>query len=307
MTNPQQNERKIGAHVSAAGGIDKAVQRASDIGCNSVQIFSGSPRVWAKPPLENQPAEALWTEQERLSISPVFTHALYLVNLASDKEESRQKSIDSLTYEMQFDAKIKGAGIIVHLGSHQGRGWDSAKQDVVKAIATIIENSPDNATFLIENSAGQNGKLCSDLSEIRWLIDQVKSDQLGWCFDTCHAFNAGYLLSQKSKVTFDTEMKKFSTVESNVNSERIFADTTIDSLDLWKELKCIHVNDSRDPFASGKDRHENLGDGSIPMEDFATFLNLPQLTHIPLILEVPGLDGNGPDAENVKRLQKILE
>lgn len=287
---------KIGAHVSAAGGIDKAILRASEIGCNCVQIFSGSPRIWRKPALEAQPVKQLFAEQEQYVITPIFTHALYLVNLASDKQENVQKSVDSIIYELKFDALINGAGVVVHLGSHTGRGWEAVKHQVADRISEILSQTPKNSTLLIENSAGQNGKLCSDLAEIRWLLDTVKSDRLGWCLDTCHAHAAGYALAANSELLQDDQNTK----------EKVLTEV-IKDLDLWSSLKVIHVNDSRDAFDSGRDRHDNLGDGNIPAIDFKYFLNLPQTAQIPFILEVPGIDGNGPDAENVRRLQALLE
>ena len=124
--------RKVGAHVSASGGLHKAVERAKDIGANCVQLFSGSPRVWKRKSLAEIDTKKMFSKQKELSISPVFTHALYLVNLASDKPELLRKSFDTLQYELEFDSHIEGAGIIVHLGSHQGRGWDAVKEQVAK-------------------------------------------------------------------------------------------------------------------------------------------------------------------------------
>lgn len=283
--------RKLGAHVSAAGGVDKAIERVHAIGGNCVQVFSASPRVWQKPKLEMFDTEKLFAKQKELEVTPILTHALYLVNLASDNPASLEKSIKALTYELQFDSLVKGGGVVVHLGSHQGRGWNHDKEQVARSVENILKNTPEDSTFLIENSAGQNGKLTTDFGDIRWLMDQIKSPRLGWCFDTCHAFSAGYQLNPKSKLT-----------EGSIG----VVEQEIDRLELWSPLRCIHVNDSRDPFASHKDRHENLGDGSIPTEDFSHFLNLEKLKKVPLIMEVPGIDGEGPDKANMDRLKKLV-
>jgi len=231
--------KNIGAHVSAAGGIENTPKRAADIGCNSIQLFSGSPRVWRKPDLAKHNTDKFFSEMKKNGILSVFTHAIYLVNLASDKPELIEKSLATLKYDMSFDGLVKGSGVIVHLGSHQGRGWEAVRNQVAAHVKEVIATSPKEATFLIENSAGQKGKLCSDLSEIRWLLDEVDSPQLGWCFDTCHGFTAGYSLNS-------------STID------------IISELELWSTLKCIHVNDSRDEFGSGRDRHANLGEVNIP-------------------------------------------
>lgn len=300
----KKTSRFLGAHVSASGGLAKALDRAVAIGANTLQLFSGSPRVWKRKDLTAFNTEKLFSKIQENSFGPIITHSLYLVNLASDKTDLVEKSVMLLKYDMAFDAMIGGAGIVVHLGSHQGRGWDVVRDQVAAKIAEIITDSPANSTFLIENSAGQKGKLCSDLAEIRWLIDAVRAQlpkahhqQLGWCFDTCHAFAAGYPLAPDSDCLADSG--------SLLDQTKPPAGQVISELELWPDLKCVHVNDSKDPFDSGRDRHQNLGQGSIPVADFQHFLNLPELIelNIPLILEVPGLDGNGPDKPNLDLLK----
>lgn len=295
-------KRSIGAHVSAAGGHDKAIERAAAIGCNCVQVFSGSPRGWQRPNLNAINTEKLFAKQQELYVEPIFTHALYLINLTADKTEILAKSVDTLKKELVFDAHIGGAGVVVHLGSHLGNGWAQVSQSLVERLTVVLKETPANSTLLIENSAGQQGKLCSDLSEIRWLLDElekvgqfVSQGRLGWCFDTCHAWAAGYYLGSDLPKTTD-----------NKNTPLGSAPQTISELELWQWLKVIHVNDSRDPFASGRDRHANIGEGTIPHGDLEHFLNLPELQNIPMITEVPGFAGNGPDAENIARIAKML-
>ncbi len=277
--------RKIGAHVSAAGGVDKAIERAHEIGANCVQVFSGSPRVWQRPSLEKIDAEKIFSKQKELSVQPIFTHALYLINLASDNPELVRKSTEAIKFDLAFDAKVKGAGVIVHTGSHQGRGWESCRESLAKLISQVLKETPAESHLLIENAAAHNGKIGGDLTEIRWLCDAVGSSRLGWCVDTCHAFTAGYAVGKDG--------------EKNLLAE-------IERLHLHKNLHCVHVNDSRDPFNSGRDRHANIGDGLIPEEDLKYFLNYPLIADVPLILEVPGIDNEGPDAENIQRLKKIV-
>ncbi len=289
--------RHIGAHVSAAGGVDKAIERAHNIGANCVQVFSGSPRVWQRPNLDVVDAEKVFSKQKELSVQPIFTHALYLVNLASENPELVKKSIEAIVFDLKFDAKLNGGGVIVHLGSHQGRGWDAVKEQVAQKIGEIITQSPKEAHFLMENAAGQNGKIGGNLEELKWLLETVASDQLGWCFDTCHGFASGYALG-KDVGTFDDTSKNIRTASALQEIER---------LKMWDELRCIHVNDSRDPFASGRDRHANLGDGIIPTEDLRYFLNHDLINDKPLILEVPGLEDEGPDAENINRLKALVQ
>ena len=158
--------RRIGAHLSVAGGLLQAAQNAMTMGANCLQVFSGSPRVWARKPIDSFPYDMFITFCKDHDFGPVFTHALYLINLASDTPDLLTKSIGVLKYDLEFDARIHGGGVIVHLGSHQGRGFAASKEQVVKALKEILDSTPKSSTFLIENSAGQNGKLCSYLKEL---------------------------------------------------------------------------------------------------------------------------------------------
>lgn len=283
--------REVGGHVSAAGGIELAIERAAEIGGNCVQVFSGSPRVWARPELSRFDAKKIAAKRAEKGIGSIITHSLYLVNLASENPELITKSMTALAFDLKFDAHISGNGVVVHVGSHKGAGWVACREEVRKHIQTLVDEAPEGATFLIENAASPNGKIGGKLEEVQWLINEIDSPKLGWCFDTCHAFTAGYGLG-KSQPTGSALPRT--------------AAEEIDHLGLWSTLKCVHVNDSRDPFGSGRDRHENLGNGLIPQEDMEYFLNLPQLEHVPLILEVPGLEQLGPDAANITRLKKLI-
>lgn len=274
------NQLLIGGHVSSAGGIANAPQRARAIGANCAQIFSASPRIWARSPIKATEVDQFNLNKKQFGIVRTVIHAIYLVNLASQNPELVQKSKSVIEYDLNLDAEIGGSGVVVHLGSHQGLGFEAVKKQVVRQISEILDQTPGNSTFLIENSAGQKGKLVSDLGEIKWILDQVGSTRLGWCLDTCHAHAAGYLMD-------------------------IF--TKIGSLQLWDSLKVVHVNDSKDPFGSGRDRHENLLDGTIGESAFSNFFSEAKIRALPLILEVPGVDGkSGPDGENIKRLERLV-
>ncbi|MFH1966959.1 MAG: deoxyribonuclease IV [Patescibacteria group bacterium] len=304
-------QRKIGAHVSTAGGVELAFERASIIGCNCVQIFSGSPRVWVKKPLDQHNWAKIRSESQRYAVSPVFTHAIYLANLASDRPDLIQKSVQTLTYDLKFDALIGRGGVAVHLGSHQGRGWLAVRDQLIKLILGLLQSTPVGSRLLVENSAGQQGKVCSDLADIRWLLDEVElvwqsrsleknhglmKNRLGWCFDTCHAFATGYYLGHKPpRLEGQSAMFEDRVVGSALQ--------IITKLKLWSSLKMIHVNDSRDLFASGRDRHANLGEGKIDKRDLQYFLNYRQVKRIPLVLEVPGEGKKGPNKANVDRLK----
>ncbi len=283
---------QVGGHVSMSGGLAKAVERAAEIGGNTMQIFSGSPRSWRRKDLSKWQPKKMFAKMKELGVKSVFTHALYLVNLASDNDELREKSVRALIYDLQFDSLVQGSGVVVHLGSHQGRGWGAVKEQLVEKIKYILQQTPTDSQLLIENSAGQNGKIASDLAEIRWLLDAVDSPRLGWCLDTCHAFAAGYLLAPTKNNLWEKQAR------GEVLKE-------IQELDLAERLKCIHVNDSKVKFNSGTDRHENIGAGEIPEKMLKEFLQADLIAGIPLITEVPGFAGKGPDKENVERIREM--
>lgn len=288
--------KRIGAHVSCSGGYLNGLKKAESIGANCMQIFSDSPQTWFRRPLDSENLTDFAQATSDADKKPIFTHAMYLLNLASGNPDSLQKSIDVLKHDLLFDSLIQGSGVVVHLGSHLGQGWDRVKGRVRDSITEILEETPENSTFLIENSAGQNGKLSSDFAEIRWLLDEIKSPRLGWCLDTCHAFAAGLSFG-------DLELVRDITGKLGETGQ---LSTAIAQYNLWDSLKCVHVNNSKDLFGSGRDRHENILEGNIPLSWLQTFLNQKELQQVPFILEVPGADGKGPDAENVKQLTKLI-
>lgn len=277
----------IGAHVSTQGGIQNGPKRAKEIGCNAVQIFSGSPQMWPKRPVTDEMVAEFLAESKKHGIEANVIHALYLVNLATEKPDLLEKCTSAIGADLALCAKIRSHGVVVHVGSHQGRGWESVREQVAREIAKLVEHAPDNGIFLIENAAGQEGKIGSDLREIRWLLDTVKGgEKLGWCIDSCHAYAAGY-----SFVPMEGEKYLFD---------------TISELNLADALRVVHVNDSRDEYVSHKDRHANLLEGQIGEANLRAFLTNPVFSGKPFILEVPGGEGTGPDKQNVEKLRNLL-
>lgn len=277
----------IGAHVSTAGGTEKAMARAAALGANCIQIFSGSPRFWKRSPLAQLNVDIVSSEQKKYGVEKIFIHALYLANLATDKPELAEKSVAALIYDLGFASRIGASGVVVHIGSHQGRGWAAVRELIAMRLGKILAATPTDSVLLIENSAGQKGKVNSDLAEIRWLLDQVDSPRLGWCLDTCHAFSAGYGFTpdQTGQELLSQAIAKYK---------------------LWPSLKMIHVNESKGRLGGGIDRHANLGEGLITDSGLKRFLGEPEVQSIPLILEVPGRDGNGPDKPNLDRLKALV-
>lgn len=277
--------RRIGGHVGISGGIHNAISSTLSIGGNAMQIFAGSPRVWAR---SLYPADvALNFQQLVLSndLNPVYIHALYLTNLASDNPEILSKSIQALTTDMTNSAAIGSSGVVLHIGSHQGRGWEHDRAQVIEAIQQTLNETPIDSILLLENSAGQQGKIGS-LPQLKDILDVIPDARLRVCLDTAHAFEAGYNFTTKEGLDMWV-----SEIENTIGLDKI---------------ELLHLNDSKTPLGSGRDNHQNIGDGFIGEDGLKMLVNHPNLTHLPLILEVPGLEGMGPDKANIDRVKSLL-
>jgi len=277
--------RRIGGHVSTTGGLLNAVDNTLKIGGNCMQIFAGSPRMWKRSLFSSKLANAFKASVTQHDLNPVYIHALYLTNLASDNPELLDKSRTALIIDLTNSAMINAAGVVLHIGSHQGRGWPASREQVITEIKEVLSKTPQDSNLLLENSAGQKGKIGS-LSELSEILSAVPSDRLRICLDTAHAFEAGYdLSSAKGLEAWIDEIKH--------------------TIGLAK-LDVLHLNDSKTALGSGRDNHENIGDGYIGSEGISHLLNHQDLQQYPVLLEVPGLDKSGPDAENIKRVRQLL-
>ena len=225
--------RRIGAHVSTAGGVVNALTRTTEIGGNCLQIFAGSPRSWARRLYEEKEISSFLNESAKLDYSPTFIHALYLVNLASDNPDLVKKSVDSLITDLKNGQVIASAGVIVHLGSHQGRGFVSVVDQVAGVIRQIL-NATEETPFIIENSAGQQGKIGS-LTEIGELFAKVNHPRLKLCLDSAHLFEAGY------------DLRNLSALDTLVNE--------LTDQGLFNQIVCLHLNDSKTEFNSTNNQH----------------------------------------------------
>ena len=281
-----KTNRRIGGHVSCAGGLQNAITNTLAIGGNCLQIFAGSPRMWAR---------SLYPEKEALSfkllalsnnIHPIYIHALYLTNLASDNPEILAKSKVALIADMTNSAAIGSAGVVLHIGSHQGRGWDVSSTLVIESIREVLANTPTESILLLENSAGQQGKIGS-LPQLHDLLSTIHDPRLKVCLDTAHAFEAGYNFATPEGL--EMWVKE---IESTIGLAKV---------------ELLHLNDSKTPLGSGRDMHQNIGDGFIGEAGLRNLINHPKLSQLPLILEVPGLDGSGPDKANIDRVKSYLQ
>ena len=277
---------KLGAHVSTAGGLEKAIDRAQEIGAETIQIFTSSPRGWAFKPIPEERVLAFREKSEASGISPAFLHGIYLVNIGGTPDLV-QKSIDSLAAHMNVAGQLGAAGVIFHGGSHKGAGFESVVDQATTALREVLSRSPADVWLIIENSAGMGAHIGSSFREIRRLMDGVGSPQIKVCLDTQHCFAAGYNLAEPDSI--DSVMEEF---DKEIGLSRLVA---------------VHANDTKVEYGSGVDRHENIGQGHIGIKGFEVMMAHPAFQDVPFLLEVPGADGKGPDKENLDLLKGIRD
>lgn len=274
---------KLGAHLSISGGFTKPLEKIVKIGGNCLQIFSSSPRGWDLPKLlTDSVLNDFLKLKQKLGVEPVYFHATYLINLA-DGERIGELSKKMLIAELNLAAELGIRGSIVHLGSFKNNKSASQGVTLQNNLAEILKETSDNTFLMIENAG--NHKIGASMEEIGGIIKSVKDERVRICLDTCHLHAAGYDLSSKEKLDFFLNK--------------------LDQLDLLDKLELFHANDSKDPFGSFRDRHENLGQGLVGQEVFKGLLNHPKTKDLPFIIETPGFDGNGPDQKNLEILKKM--
>jgi len=275
---------KIGAHVSTAGGLSNAFDRASNIGAEAIQIFASSPRAWKFNQPKEEEVRLFKEKMEQTGIWPCYIHGSYLVNIGGDPSQI-EKSIESLTNNMSVAGKIGAEGVIFHGGSHKGKGFHNIVKQASECLKRVLDNSPENVWLCLENSAGMGSHIGSSFEEMGELIHLVQNDNLKVCLDTEHMFAAGYDLTNPDEVP--QIMKRF---DEEIGLSKLVA---------------VHANDSKVELGSGVDRHENIGDGFIGIDGFKSLMNDPSFEKVPFFLEVPGFDSNGPDEININLLKSI--
>ena len=275
---------KLGAHVSTAGGLDKAIDRAQEMGAETIQIFASSPRAWAFRPVSEEQVLAFREKSESTGISPAFLHGSYLVNIGGSADLV-EKSIGSLAQHMNVAGQIGARGVIFHGGSHKGAGFDAILDQAAWALREVLSRSPADVELVIENSAGMGNHVGSSFREIGRLMDAVDSPQVMTCLDTEHCFAAGYNLADPDGI--DAAMEE---LDREIGLSRLVA---------------VHANDAKVEYGSGVDRHENIGEGFIGLDGFEVIMGHAAFRDVPFILEVPGIDKKGPDQENLDRLKAI--
>ena len=276
---------RVGVHVSIAGGVDRAVDRAVAKGCETFQIFSRNPRGWTVKKLDGGKVERFIDEVEGSGIHPVVDHMPYLPNLASPKEDVYVKSVDALTTELERCWTLRIPYIVTHLGSHLGSGLENGYARVADGINRALSKDASDVILLLENTAGTKNSVGGKFEDIRAIIDRIeKIDRIGICFDTCHAYAAGY--DVRTREGLDATFGRF------------------DELFGLSMLKLLHMNDSEGEGGSKRDRHEHIGLGRIGENGFRQILHDSLLRDIPMILETP-VDDLRDDAWNMAKVREL--
>ena len=281
----------IGAHVSSSGGIYNAIDNAKNIEAEAIQIFPSAPQMWR---MTQHKAEAIEKFNELYSSSnlkEIWIHNIYLANLAADTTEHLKKSIDSVLHALNLAKQINAKGVVLHTGSHKGKGFESVVDQIVDALEEILDRSDSSTILALEDMAGQGGTIGTTFEELETLLQHVNSSRLKVCLDTCHAFAAGYDIRNKKSVS--SVIQQF--------------DSTIG----LENLAVVHANDSKVDLGEQKDRHENIGQGYIGTLGFEEMVHHPVFAQKAFILEVPGYPdadtgkSNGPDIINIDELKRI--
>ena len=277
----------IGGHVSSAGGLEKAIARAEELGCETMQVFNQSPRAWRPPRYGPDDFAAFRERFARSPVESVFIHAVYLINVASDDAEVRRKSLASLTHALAVGDAIEADGVIVHPGSGKGAAAEKTMKLIGDAFRRALGSS-EHCRLLLEDTAGAGGTVGRSFDELGAAIELAGADaRLGICLDSCHLLASGHEVREPvalAQVIDDCDEK--------VGLER---------------LRCLHLNDSKMPIGSNRDRHANLGEGELGDDGIRVFLGERRFEGLPVLLEVPGPTGHGPDRNQIEIAKRLRE
>lgn len=274
---------KFGAHVSIAGGIDKAPSRAYELGCECFQIFTRSPRGGQPSKMDGKIIDSFLNDCERFNMDKYYVHTPYFINLASKDKSLREKSVNLAREDLERSSRLRVDYIMTHLGSSKGIGRDEAVKNVAESVKMILDGSDYYSKLLLENSAGQGDTVGDRFEELAEIIENVGHQDLFVCLDTAHMFAAGYDIRDRESLE-----ESFGLIAETFGIEKI---------------KLLHGNDSKTDLGEKKDRHEHIGKGKIGTAGFKALLGFEQMKNVDMIVENP------PDkvSEDIETLKKIRE
>ncbi len=257
--------------------------RAKAIGAQTVQLFAANPRSWQGRSISQEEADVFLSQQAHFGVRQVVIHAIYLVNLASPREDVRENSLQALRRDLQSAQLLRAAAVVVHPGSHVGR--PGGRERLIAGLQVLQSSIPLGCKLLLEGMAGAKNSL-GDLRTLGQVLKRVGIKQFGLCLDSAHLFASGYdLRSEDGVKMLEMDVKRY------VGGSRT--------------IGCVHLNDAKHPCGSKRDQHENLGAGTIGRAGLVKLLALPMLSHCAVIMETPGFNQLGPDKKNMQRLRSL--
>jgi len=276
---------KIGAHLSASGGIHTAVDRAEAVGADSLQVFTQSPRTWRPTNHEQSSFDRFRERRAEIGLDGVLCHALYLCNLAAPNDEVYTKSVAALRNTMEVARGIGADAVVFHVGSHLGSGFEVGLERVLPALEQVLELTSDETWLLMESSAGAGGTIGRSIDELATIHERLdRHPRLGICLDSCHLYVSGVDVTDAAAL--DALLDE---VDASIGLDR---------------LRALHVNDAAAPLGSNRDRHANIGEGLLG-EKLGVFLGNARLQGLPAVLETAGPDNRGPDANEVRKAKEL--
>ena len=277
----------IGAHVSPAGGVAKAVERGVERGCHAIQIFNQNPRAWKPREYPDEEVEAFHAAIDGSEVEALLIHAVYLLNCATDDPDMRAKSLTSLVASLRAGDRLGARAVVLHPGSAKQGEVGPAIERAGEVIREALAES-DHCPLHLENTAGTGGTLGRSFTELAAIVDAAGGDErIGLCLDSCHLLASGYDIRTEQGLT-----ETLDECVEKVGLER---------------LGSLHLNDSQTPLGSNRDRHANIGEGEIGEKGCAVFLSEPRFDGLPCVLETPGKDRKGPSAEEIALTRKLRE
>ena len=273
----------IGAHVGTRGGIVNAIDRAVEMGADVMQLHPSSPQRWASLPIDDT-ADRFRERYAESGLHGLWLHAPYLINLATARDSHIDQSVDVLRHNLELAARLGADGLILHPGSHLGAGFTAQLPVIREALGRVLAGTDADVRLVIENSAGSGGCIGCSFEELGAIATCVDDPRLGVCLDTQHMFASGY------------DIRTPETAKTSLDAFRRHVGFSL--------LRAVHANDSKIPLGGAVDRHENIGAGEIGAAGFRNLLSEGALRAVPWILEVPGQNRNGPDAEQIGLLRR---
>lgn len=276
----------LGAHISIEGGLEKAIERGASIECTTIQIFTKSNRQWFAKKITQEEIETFKKAQKKYSVTPVVAHGSYLINLGSPKKDVQEKSIKALTTELNRCDQLGIPYLVLHPGARLTSHINTCIKSIASNIDTALQESNGKTMVLLETMAGQGSTVGSTFEEVAQIRRLTKEkSRIGVCLDTCHIFAAGYDFT-----TEETYKKLWDSFDSVIGV---------------KNLKVIHINDSKKELSSKVDRHVDIGAGKIGLEGFKLLFNDERFFNVPKILETPK-ESLEDDKRNMEELKKLL-